>query len=241
MYPFTVHTLVRNEDVFVKYALASVLPFVSDYIIYDTGSTDGTRDSLKNYKYETRGLQTPKSYVDLRNEMIEKTKTDWFFLLDGDEVWNKGQLENYLKFTLSQPPNILATFLQTRNCVGDIYHYRDNSSGHYEIAGKKGHLNIRAYRKTLKWSGEYPLEKCVDTTDNNSLAFFDGFYWHMTHLKRSSSESPVMGFRKRVYDLGVKSDNLPEVFQNQNFPRRSKMYEIISAGAGIFRKLKKSK
>lgn len=243
MYPFTAHILVRNEDQFIKLALQSVLPFVSDYIIYDTGSTDKTQELLKDYQYEKHGLQSPAGITKLRNEMIAKTKTDWFFLLDGDEVWNEQILKNYLEFTLSQPKNILATFLKTRNCVGDIYHYRNDSSGNYEIAGQKGHLNIRAYRRNLQWTGEYPLEKCVDTTDRNSLAFFNGYYWHMTHLKRSSSDQKILGFRKTIFDLGTEADKneIPEVLQNQNFSKRSKIYEIISLGAEIFRKLKKLK
>ncbi len=235
-YPVTAHIILRNEDQFLKFAIESVLPYVSDYIIYDTGSTDKTREILTPYKFEEKGLVNKIDYVALRNEMIVKTKTDWFLLLDGDEVWNQKILTDYLEFTLKQPKNILATYLRTRNCVGDVYHYRN--SGNYEIAGMRGSLNIRAYRKSVKWEGEYPLEKCIDSTDKNSLAFFDGYYWHMTHLKRSSSESPVMGFRKRVYDLGIKSENLPEVFQNQNFAKRDKIYEGIAALAGIYRKLK---
>jgi glycosyltransferase involved in cell wall biosynthesis len=236
MYPFTAHVLVRNEDEFLRFALASVLPFVSNYIIYDTGSTDKTREILKDYHYDERGLQSSAGITNLRNEMIANTKTNWFLLLDGDEIWNKKMLADYLEFTLKQPKNIQATFLRTRNCVGDVYHYRE--AGRYEIANMTGSLNIRAYRKTVKWQGEYPLEKCVDSADRNALSFFDGYYWHMTHLKRSSSESPVMGFRNRVYDLGMESDNLPEVLSNQNFPKRSKTYEAISLLADIYRKLK---
>lgn len=238
MYPFTAHILVRNEDQFVKYALESVLPYISNYIIYDTGSTDKTVEILKKYQFEEKGPKHPNEITKLRNEMINKTKTDWFLLLDGDEVWNKDQLENYLKFTLSQPKEIKATFLRTRNCVGDIYHYRNGTSGKYNIAGMTGHLNIRAYRKEVRWAGDYPLEHCVDSTDKNSLAFYDGYYLHMTHLKRSSSQSSVLGFRKRVFDLGIKSDNLPEVLQSANFPKRSKLYEAIAGAAAIVRNLK---
>ena len=239
----TGHCIVKNEDQFIKFTIGSALPFLDRLIIYDTGSADKTVSIIESIKspkilFAQKGPQSPTGITVLRNEMIAQTKTDWFFLLDGDEVWNNNQLENYLKFTLSQPKNILATFLRTRNCVGDIYHYRGESSGRYKIAGMKGHLNIRAYRKTLEWTGEYPLEKCVDTTDKNSLAFFDGYYWHMSHLKRSSSKIPVPGFRRHVFDLGIcaNKNELPEVFASQDFPHRSKIYEIISIGAEIFRK-----
>lgn len=234
-YPITGHCLVRNEDQFIRYAINSALPFLDRLIIYDTGSTDKTVDIIRSIKspkifFAQKGPQSPAEITNLRNDMISQTKTDWFFLLDGDEVWSQKTLKDYLEFTLDQPKAILATFLHTRNCVGDIYHYRDESSGRYEIAGLKGHLNIRAYRRALKWSGTYPLEKCVDTTDKNSLAFFDGYYWHMTHLSRSSGTDPVLGFRRRAFDLGIlaRENELPEVFSGQNFPRRSLFYFGIS-------------
>ncbi len=118
IYRITAHVIIRNEDQFLKYALVSVLPYVSDYIIYDTGSTDKTREILKQYKFEEKGLVNKISYVALRNEMIAKTKTDWFLLLDGDEVWNQKILADYLDFTLKQPKNIQATFLKTRTVLG---------------------------------------------------------------------------------------------------------------------------
>ena len=243
MLPFTAHILVRNEDQFLKYALDSVMPLSRLYFIYDTGSTDKTLEILKEYKYEQKGPQTPAGITKLRNEMIEKTRTSWFLVVDGDEVWNREMLKNYLEFTAAQPRNIMATFLRTRNCVGDIYHYRSEKSGRYEIAGMKGHLNIRAYRRLQnflpKWTGDYPLEKCVDPADKNSVAFFEGYYWHMTHLKRSSSEDAVSGFRKRVYDLGikVKDEEIPEVLKRdiKKFPHRPLSYEFLSLGAEIAR------
>lgn len=239
------HMIIRNEDQFVGFAIRSALPFLERLFIYDTGSTDQTVRVVREMGdskivFDEKGPQTPAGITALRNEMIAKTKTDWFFLLDGDEVWNQEILKKYFEFTLGQPKNILATYLQTRNCVGDIYHYRREDSGKYEIGDKRGHLNIRAYRKTVKWEGQYPLEHCVDTTDKNSLAFFDGFYWHMTHLKRSSASEKVLGFRNQIFDLGIKTrtEEMPEVFAGHGFPRRSKFYEIISAGAGLVRKLK---
>jgi glycosyltransferase involved in cell wall biosynthesis len=237
-YQITAHVLVRNEDQFLRFALESALPLVSAYLIYDTGSTDRTLEILKNYRFEEKGPQDPSGITRLRNEMIAKTKTDWFFLLDGDEVWNRQMLADYLEFTLKQPRQILATFLRTRNCVGDIYHYRDDSSGRYEIAGRKGHLNARAYRREVVWRGQYPLEGCVDSRDARRLAFFEGYYWHLTHLRRSSSAEAVMGFRRPVLDLGLeaKTEELPEVLRGQNFPRRSKIYEAAAVLAGAARK-----
>ncbi|MCL4389958.1 MAG: glycosyltransferase [Patescibacteria group bacterium] len=242
----TGHCLVKNEDRFVWFAINSVLPYLDKLLIYDTGSVDRTVEIIKSINspkiiFEEKGAVTAEGIVKLRNEMIARTKTDWFFLLDGDEVWNFGQIKDYLDFTLGQPKNILATFLHTRNCAGDVYHYRDESSGRYEIAGRRGHLNIRAYRQSVRWQGVYPLEWAVDSADQKALAFFAGYYWHLTHLRRSSVPAPTMGFRKHIYDFGIAADpkNLPEVFANHPQPRRGFSYLAIALLETPLKKIKR--
>lgn len=220
VYPITVHTLIRNEDQWLWFALKSVLPWVQKVFIYDTGSNDNSIQIVKSVAspkilFAQKGQQTPDKITCLRNEMISQTTTDWFMLLDGDEVWNSPTISDFLEFTLSQPKNIQAVFLPTRNCVGDVWHYLPASFGYYEIAGKKGHLNIRAYRTGLKWEGDYPLEHYNGVNNHpDKLGYFDGYYWHLSNLKRSSKTDPVLGFRHRTVAQGtnVEKNDLPEVF-----------------------------
>lgn len=224
----TAHMIVKNEEQWVWFAVNSVINFVDKIIIYDTGSTDETVDiikSIKSYKieFEEKGSVTPEKLVDLRNEQINKTKTDWFMLLDGDEVWSEKSLSLLLSKIQSAPKDKISAVVRSRNCVGDIFHYLPENRGKYNIMGMVGHFNIRAFRKSPDycWKGVYPLEAYANAngTVNNQdekLIFVDTYYWHLTHLKRSSV-SDSFKKNKRKLEFGIKSDKkeIPEIFFSQ--------------------------
>lgn len=149
-------------------------------------------------------------------------------------------INDFLSFVLSQPKEIWAVFLKTRNCVGDVWHYLPEMAGKYEIAGQKGNLNLRAYRKMpgFVWEGNYPLEHYANINNEpEHLKFFSGYYWHLTNLSRSSSNTKVAGFRRHVIEKGitVSKNVLPEVFFQQApqeipdpLSRRSFFFELAA-------------
>ena len=114
MASLTAHIMVRNEP-FVWYAVRSVYPHVDKILLWDTGSDDErTRVDICNLadddadrKIDVRFVRVDvdetrwntrdwhKLRVDsagkytkgvVRREMIEATTTDWFMIVDGDEV-----------------------------------------------------------------------------------------------------------------------------------------------------------
>jgi glycosyltransferase involved in cell wall biosynthesis len=225
----TVHCVVKNEDRWIWFALASVLPFVEEVLVFDTGSTDQTVDIIKTFNspkiiFEEKGLVTREELVDLRREQLARTKTDWFLILDGDEIWPKKQLEYLIKKASTADKKIIALFNRNRNCIGDIFHYLPESTGHYHIADQTGNLTIRLIKKTkgLRLEGKYPLETFKDSngaiqSQNESLLFADCWYLHTSYLQRSSSDSSkVSGSfgKNRVWEKGIRLDekDLPEVF-----------------------------
>lgn len=224
----TVHMLIKNEERFVWFAVNSVINEVDKLIIFDSGSTDKTLSIVKNINspkiiLEEKGEQDRNGLVLLRNEMVQKTDTEWFLLVDGDEVWPERSLKNLTNTISKLSPECWGVVVRTRNCVGDIFHYQPESAGKYELLGRRGHLSIRAYRKMngFHWQGEYPNEAYSDqqkfpiNNQQNHLVFEDVAYWHLTHLKRSSKPSEVID-RKSKFKLeaGIKADKkeIPEVF-----------------------------
>lgn len=229
-FPVTGHCLVKNEDRFVWYAINSVLPYLDRLIVFDTGSTDQTVEIIKSIKsskihFEIKSAATPEELVKLREEQLRLTRTPWFFLLDGDEVWPKAMLTTLFTRSFDLSKNKLAVVCRTRNAVGDIYHYLPESFGHYHLLGQTGHFNIRLYRNVpgLSVKGVYPLESYmlnghpVNEMEEN-LAFADVWYLHLTHLDRSSR--PLFGNqifhrkKKFQYNLGIKMlpEEIPEIF-----------------------------
>lgn len=235
MIKITGHCIVKNEDRWVWFALQSVLPFCEEIFVYDTGSTDKTVSIIKSInsskiKFEKKGLVTPERLVELRKEQLKRTKTDWFLIIDGDEVWPEQNLKKLIATANSIPKEKIALFNRVRNCVGDIYHYLPESAGRYKIGSIKGHLNIRLIRNTpgLDIKGVYPLE--AYTLDNTAiqdqverLEFVDTWLLHMSFLKRSSSDkgkvSGSFGKNKKA-EKGIefKPRELPEILFDKNTP-----------------------
>lgn len=228
----TVHTIVRNEEKWIWYGLMSVKDWASQILVFDTGSTDKTVEVIKSIKdkkiiFEEKGRVDPAGMTKLRQEQLEKTKTAWFLILDGDEVWPKHSIKKLVEAIESASDQILAIVNRTYNLIGDVFHHLPEEAGRYSFFGRKGHYNIRAIRKVpgLHLEGFYPLEAYV-TADNKKindqkgkLLFLDQYLLHMTHLPRSSQgglDKEVAGRAvKRKYELGIsfpKDFLYPEVF-----------------------------
>lgn len=221
----TVHVIVKNEENFIWFAIKSVIPYVDRILIYDTGSVDKTTEIIKSInstkiELEEKGVVTSQELTNLRNQQIEKTSTDWFMLLDGDEVWSVNSLKGLIDATKTAKAGVMGIVVRTRNCVGDIFHYLPESRGEYRLLGKKGHYNIRAFRKSegYKWVGKYPLESYNGPTGaiNNAeykLMFLDKYYWHTTHLRRTCANDSSKRAKRKI-ELGIEAnkEEIPEVF-----------------------------
>jgi glycosyltransferase involved in cell wall biosynthesis len=227
----TIHTIIKNEDRWIWYALKSVIDLAQKILIYDTGSTDKTLEVIETINspkiiLESHPASTRQDLVKLRQHQLDRTTTPWFMLLDGDEIWPRPNLLQLLTAATKNKPETLAFFTRTRNCVGDIYHYLPKSAGRYQIKGVTGHLNIRLIRKVpgLKIVGEYPLEAYTleDTPIQNlesRIQFVDTWYLHATHLPHSTSILSTAHVIDRLGKLkfwrpGLKMSQteLPEVF-----------------------------
>jgi len=227
----TTHTIIKNEEKWIKPAILSVIDHVNTMLIWDTDSTDKTVAIIKSInspkiKFTQKGQVNRQQLVNLRNQQIKLTKTSWFMLLDGDEVWPKKNLLKLLKAIKNSKPSTLALVNKTRNCIGDIYHYQPESKGKYKIGQWQGHLNIRAIKNTpgLKVVGQYPDEAYVVNNQPlqdqpDKLEFIDTWYLHLTHLKRSSWKNQLnvidrlKKFKTWGKRLKLTPEELPEVLR----------------------------
>lgn len=227
------HTIVKNEDRYLWFALKSVIEYLDKLIIYDTGSTDKTveiiqllqRDYPKKIIFEQKGGVNPLGFTRLRQEMLEKTDSDWFILVDGDEVWWKKSIEDEVDIIKSSQNDLYALVNPVINLVGDIYHYQEEEAGSYKILGKKGHFNIRAINAKipgLHLENNYPLEGYIDgegkliQSRDEKLKFANAPILHFSFLKRSTNDDPKTLHRDKVkIELGKvigKDFKYPEIF-----------------------------
>ena len=257
----TVHTLVRNEERWIWYALNSVLNYADKIVVFDTGSTDKTVEIIKTIKspkivFEQKGIVTKKNYTVLRQEMLEKTTTSWFIVVDGDEVWPRVAIQKLVAKIKSVPREIEAIVVPQWVCQGDVFHYsREVEELHEDRTGRMGFWLPRAFRFTpgLHAKGEYGVESFVDKHginvshwDLKRLVYIEHKFFHMTFLLRSDSIQKdrlvMMRAMKRRYDLGLafpKDFKYPEVFYQthpQSVPSPWLKYSWFTSFSGVYYK-----
>lgn len=254
----TVHCLVKNEENFVWFAVNSVLPFVEKVFVWDTGSTDKTVEIIKTIKspkleFEERGRVDTRALVAFRQEMIEKTQTDWIMVLDGDEVWWESQLLSIRNQILRSRSKYDLVVNPCYMPVGDIFHYQEESAGKYRIHDKKGHLNIRFVRNFpgLKVSGIYPNEAYqnnrglkLQNFPKERILFSEEKYLHLSHLIRSNKSR-----FKYKYELGTsfpKDFYYPEILFRERpkmvpspWEVRSDSYKLLAAPQTPLKKVRR--
>ena len=245
MATITAHCLIKNEENFVWYAIKSVVDFVDKIIVFDTGSTDKTVELIKKLAeeypekiiFEEKGSCDKVRHTHLRQEMLKKTNTDWFMILDGDEVWTKRGAEEAIKIISENKVNIIETFFY--ECVGDIYHTHI----------KSGYKTVRFVKcGGVQWKGEYGIDTLVSQkTQQGAISQNDAVlknkFWHLTHLRRSDKDDDEYSsggnrkFKRRLtYFMIGKTivEPVPEVFQNKNDYRMNVMTSFVNFVALIF-------
>lgn len=201
-----VHSLVKNEDQWIWYSLNSVIDYVEEIMVWDTGSTDQTVPIIRSInspkiKFRLAPAPTPKDMTQKRQAMLDQTRADWLLILDGDEIWTQRSLNASLELiSQNRHPYIVNRFL---NLVGDVYHFQDKTAGRYHIGPHSGHVTIRFLNlnqlKHLKYLRDYPLEALSDGSGQLLQDIYmnepvvDAPYLHATHLRH----------QKFKYELGL--------------------------------------
>jgi glycosyltransferase involved in cell wall biosynthesis len=80
--------IVKNEAKILERSIESVKAIVDEFVIVDTGSTDGTQDIIK--KYGTLYEYPFTNYVDTKNHALDLVKTDYVLFMDADEYFVSG-------------------------------------------------------------------------------------------------------------------------------------------------------
>src|SRR5258708_1237364 len=230
----TAHVLVKNEENFIWYSVMSVIEHIDSVMIWDTGSTDKTLEIIKEIirrypkkvSFKEIGEVDENQYSKIRQAMFDETKSDWFFILDGDEIWWESSIKKIINKINLNKNNIESIVVPTINLIGDMYHYQEKKAGKYNFGNKKGHYALRFINKNipgLHVNSPYGKEGYFDDKNQpiqnrseNKILFMDAPYIHTTHLVRSSEDHSVMQRIKKIKnEIGIKFTKdfyYPEVF-----------------------------
>src|SRR5208282_5393413 len=83
--------MCKNEAEFIRTALWSIIPHIQHWVIVDTGSTDATKDIIREELASIPGELYEREWVDWatnRSEVVALAKAsgcDFIFILDADE------------------------------------------------------------------------------------------------------------------------------------------------------------
>lgn len=202
----TAHCLIRNEQNWIWYAINSVIDYVDQIFVFDTGSTDKTAAIIKSIKnpkiiFEEKGIVDKKHFTQLRAEMLERTTTPWFLILDGDEIWPEATITELVETIKNAPREKDTVVVGQWVCMGDVYHYsKELATCTMPITPShlRGFRLSRALRKIpgLHCIGNYGYESYADKNKVNvsdweitRKLFLSNKLFHMTFLPRSSSRS----------------------------------------------------
>lgn len=81
----TVVIQTHNEEASIAECIESVILFTDSIVVVDTESTDRTVEIAKKYEVEVYTFPFSRYVEPARQFGIEKSPTDWVFLLDADE------------------------------------------------------------------------------------------------------------------------------------------------------------
>lgn len=235
----TAHCLVKNEARFVWFSVMSVIRHVDKVLLWDTGSTDGTQDiiheilkarEVKNkVDFKEIGEVNPETFTKVRQSMLNETKTDWFIVVDGDEIWWEESIVKVVAEINKGGDKIESIVVPTYNLVGDIFHYQEELAGGYNLAGRRGHLALRGVNRKIPglksdrphgtWGWTDNTGRMIQDRGPNKILFVEAPYLHATHLPRAKSRIQEFDVPKRAkklkYEFGLPFSRdfyYPEVF-----------------------------
>lgn len=117
--------IVKNEEAVIERALRSAKPWISRYVIVDTGSTDRTKEVIREVMSDVSGVIVDRPWVNFevnRTEALElcRGEMDWAIMLDADDNLAGGIPTPLLWRQLGD--SIDGIVMQIRH--GDIVHQR---------------------------------------------------------------------------------------------------------------------
>ena len=218
------HTLVKNDARWLWYSVNSVIDHIDKLLLWDTGSVDDSLEIERELKssypdkilYFKRPQNSKEEFTDVRQEMLEATLSDWFLMLDADEIWWRSSIEKVINKIKTEGQKIESIVVPTVNTVGDIFHYQDNNAGRYKFGSLTGHYNLRAINKNIPglrsqgvhgvWGWADKDGKMIQDRNPEKVVFVDAPYLHTTFLKRSSSDTGdtavIKRHKKLKYEIG---------------------------------------
>jgi len=210
----TANVRVRNEERFVKQAIEAILPAVDKVLVFDTGSTDRTVERIREIKDPRieiihKPVTDATGLVKYRNEMADLAETEWFWNVDGDEVYPPEAVSRIREFLLTVQEHVHRVAIHRRHFYGSL-----NLIGKFDAGGRiyrasRIRTRIRDPKYGKKVGYETPYDVADPTAHRSKFSMTappEIHLFHMHYMPRSSKDSELgrmRGWRNPPFPLRV--------------------------------------
>ena len=190
--------LVKNEAYYLPYVLTQTEGFFDSFVLYDVGSTDGTREVIKWWVDHMKGKADifvrylphapPETQGAFRNSQILEGNREFYWILDGDELYTK---EDLGKISAATSELQKQHRYDPRKKYGVIRRVEVNDDLTQQYVERRGHH--RLYSSDAYWVGTHPGEVAAyRQQDKSEIQFPDITCWHMHNTLRSPKEKEAL-------------------------------------------------
>lgn len=153
--------MVKNEEKNLPRLLESVVRWVDEIIVVDTGSEDRTVEIAQSYGAQIYHHPWEHNFSKHRNQSISYASKDWILILDADEELDQQTAPRMKPFLTKAPPEVNAVFLEMYNELPSgmgsvVMHprlFRNHVGFHYEglvhndpkFKGNPAKLSVKLY------------------------------------------------------------------------------------------------
>lgn len=145
--------IVKNEEKYIRTCLESAFTLVDNAVIVDTGSTDNTKDIIKEFgdRITLLEYEWKNDFADARNVSLESAQGEWILVLDADQklICNPIKLKEILENINNEGLTIPAYNLLDNNEI--IY-----STEHFNLFKNRGYR----YKNSI--------HECINVENNNN-------------------------------------------------------------------------
>lgn len=135
--------IVKNEEKTIGNCLDSVKDLCDEIIIVDTGSTDQTKEIVKNYTDRILNFTWIDDFAAARNFAFSQATMDYILWLDADDILIPPDQEKFLALKKSLDPTV--------DAVSMPYHYAFDQFGNVSFSFRRNRLVKR--ERNYKWVG----------------------------------------------------------------------------------------
>jgi len=188
-----------NDEYWLPYCLEATRGFFDRYVIYDIGSTDRSKDIIRWFSESVEGKAEflIKSFDDIvqtniqgifRNSMIAEARSEWYYVLDSDEIYTPESWEAIWDLT-DEVDQMRFEFGQLYGIVPRIEIAGDLKSAY----GMKRNIpHHRIYHRTAIWRGPHPGEiPYYPQKPGNTFWVRDATCYHFHNAERSTKDALV--------------------------------------------------